>query len=108
METLKSHKNTEHMTPPLAAPSAGPANTLHLESQRYICRTAHHEAATAESHAGEKGKGEAVSLPHHSIPRSQGLIWHQAKEGAIGLCPSKLGDSRMIRVSNFKPGILLL
>lgn len=33
METLKSEKNTEHMTPLLGAPSTGPANTLHLESQ---------------------------------------------------------------------------
>ena len=74
METLKSQKNTEHMTPPLGAPSTRPANTLHLKSQRYICRIAHHAAATAESHAGEKGKDEAVSLPHHSIPKSQGLI----------------------------------
>ena len=79
------------MTPLLAAPSTGPANTLHLESQRYICRNAHHAVPAVESHAGEEGKDEGVSLPHHSIHRSQGLTWHQAKEGAIGLCPSMRG-----------------
>lgn len=105
-----TQKHAEHMTPLLAAPSTGPANTLHLESQRYIYRNAHHAVATVESHAGEEGKDEGVSLPHHSIHRSQGLTWHQTKEGAISLCPSLgVGEgSRMTSVPNLKPGILLL
>lgn len=81
METLKSHKTLR--APPLAAPSTRSANTLHLESQKHSCRNAHCAAAAVESHAGEEGKGEGVSLPHHSIHRSQGSPSTKPRRGLL-------------------------
>lgn len=78
------------MTPPLAAPSTGPASDLPLEIQRHSCRKTHSAAATVEADAGEEGRGKWVS-PHHSTHRSQGLSQHQAKEQAVSLCPSRWG-----------------
>lgn len=89
------------MTSPLAAPSTGPANTLHLESQRRLCSNAHHPAVTVEFQAGEEGRGKGVHLPHHSIHRPHGLAWHQAEE-ALSVCVLPGGDSRIMNVPNIK------